>query len=155
MSAIIRSVRSVGRSLPRTNICLQSTRSVARASTLLANNTVIATKTNNTTLVANSFKIQAFVNNQVRSYSASAHPSAQEIETRIIALLNDFDKVPKEKLNIDAHFIKDLGLDSLDQVEITMAIEDEFGIEFPDKDAEEIFTVRQAVEKVNSHQHAI
>ena len=51
-------------------------------------------------------------------------------------------------MTLDAHFINDLGLDSLDQVEITMALEDEFNIEIPDKDAEEILTVRQAVEKV-------
>ena len=48
----------------------------------------------------------------------------------------------------DAHFINDLGLDSLDQVEIAMSLEEEFNIEIPDKDAEQIFTVRQAVEKV-------
>jgi NADH dehydrogenase (ubiquinone) 1 alpha/beta subcomplex 1, acyl-carrier protein len=50
---------------------------------------------------------------------------------------------------LDSHFIQDLGLDSLDQVEITMALEDEFNIEISDKDAEEIYTPRQAVEKVN------
>lgn len=49
---------------------------------------------------------------------------------------------------MDSHFVNDLGLDSLDQVEITMALEDEFNIEINDKDAEEIFTPRQAVEKV-------
>lgn len=46
--------------------------------------------------------------------------------------------------------MQDLGLDSLDQVEITMALEDEFNIEIPDKDAEEIYTPRQAVEKVTT-----
>jgi NADH dehydrogenase (ubiquinone) 1 alpha/beta subcomplex 1 len=54
------------------------------------------------------------------------------------------------KLSLDSHFINDLGLDSLDQVEITLALEDEFNIQFSDKDAEEVYTPRQAVEKVLS-----
>ena len=78
-----------------------------------------------------------------------------QIEERVLQLLRDFDKVAKDKLSPDAHFIKDLGLDSLDQVEITMALEDEFNIEIPDKDAEEIFTVRQAVEKVFANKNAM
>ena len=63
-----------------------------------------------------------------------------------------FDISPSVKiysqLSPTAHFINDLGLDSLDQVEITMAIEGEFSIEIPDKDAEDIMTVSQAVDKV-------
>lgn len=51
-------------------------------------------------------------------------------------------------MTLDAHFVNDLGLDSLDQVEITMAVEDEFNIEIPDKEADEIYTPRQAVEVV-------
>ena len=46
--------------------------------------------------------------------------------------------------------MNDLGLDSLDQVEITMELEDEFGVEIPDKSAEKIYTVREAVETVSS-----
>lgn len=42
------------------------------------------------------------------------------------------------QLTIDSHFIKDLGLDSLDHVEIVMAMEDEFGFEIPDTDAERL-----------------
>ncbi len=49
---------------------------------------------------------------------------------------------------MDSHFVNDLGLDSLDQVEVTMELEDEFHVEIPDKDAEKIFTPRQAVEAV-------
>ncbi len=49
---------------------------------------------------------------------------------------------------MDANFSTQLGLDSLDQVEIVMALEDEFNIEIPDKDAEQIHTPREAVEKV-------
>lgn len=50
----------------------------------------------------------------------------------------------------EANFISDLGLDSLDTVEVTMAIEEEFNVELPDEEAESIFTVKQAVEKIAS-----
>ncbi|KAJ3092940.1 oligosaccharyl transferase stt3 subunit [Quaeritorhiza haematococci] len=83
-----------------------------------------------------------------RNYSAAPEPlTKQQVEDRVMQVLRDFDKVKGDKLTVDAHFINDLGLDSLDQVEITMALEDEFNIEIPDRDAEEIFTVRQAVDK--------
>ena len=51
-------------------------------------------------------------------------------------------------MNLDASFTGELGLDSLDQVEVVMALEDEFNIEIPDREAEAIQTPRQAVEKV-------
>ncbi|KAJ3094495.1 Acyl carrier protein 1, mitochondrial, partial [Phlyctochytrium bullatum] len=60
---------------------------------------------------------------------------------------DDGKKILGDDLTLDSHFITDLGLDSLDQVEITMALEDEFNIEIPDRDADEILTPRQAVEK--------
>ncbi|KAI8902100.1 acyl carrier protein-like protein [Globomyces pollinis-pini] len=86
----------------------------------------------------------------VRAFSGHPeHPSLQQVEDRVLALLKDFDKVDHTKLSLDAHFVNDLGLDSLDQVEITMALEDEFNIELADRDADDIFTPRQAVEKVS------
>ncbi|KAI8926910.1 acyl carrier protein-like protein [Entophlyctis helioformis] len=79
----------------------------------------------------------------------------QAIEDRVLGLLKDFDKVDPAKLSLDAHFVNDLSLDSLDQVEITMALEDEFSIEIPDRDAEEIMTPRQAIEKVFANKSAL
>ncbi|KAI8852349.1 acyl carrier protein-like protein [Chytridium lagenaria] len=73
----------------------------------------------------------------------------------VIELLSDFEKVDVAKLTLDSHFINDLGLDSLDQVEITMALEDEFNIEIPDRDADEIFTPRQAIEKIFANKSAM
>ena len=81
--------------------------------------------------------------------------TTQQIETRVLSLLKDFDKVEPTKLTLDSHFINDLGLDSLDQVEITMALEDEFNIELSDKDAEEVYTPRQAVEKIFQNKNAV
>ena len=51
-------------------------------------------------------------------------------------VLNLFDKIDNEKLTPESHFIKDLGLDSLDHVEIIIAMEDEFGFQIPDDHGE-------------------
>ncbi|MCX8103852.1 MAG: acyl carrier protein [Candidatus Bipolaricaulota bacterium] len=56
--------------------------------------------------------------------------------------------VDLEEVTDDASFIEDLGADSLDTVEMIMEIEDEFGIEIPDEDAEKIQTVGKAIEYV-------
>jgi len=50
-----------------------------------------------------------------------------------------------------ASFIDDLGADSLDTVELVMALEEEFGIEIPDEDAEKIQTVKDALDYIQSH----
>ena len=59
--------------------------------------------------------------------------------------------VEREKLTDEASFIEDLGADSLDTVELVMALEEEFGIEIPDEDAEKITRVKEAVEYIESH----
>ena len=57
--------------------------------------------------------------------------------------------VNEEEVTEEASFIEDLGADSLDQVELVMAFEEEFSIEIPDEDAEKITTVGQAVEYIS------
>ena len=54
----------------------------------------------------------------------------------------------------DAHFKNDLGLDSLDTVEVVMALEEEFGFEIPDNEADKIDSVKVAVEFIASHPQA-
>jgi len=54
--------------------------------------------------------------------------------------------VDVNKVTLDANFSADLGADSLDTVELVMAIEEEFDIEIPDQDAEQISTLKQAVD---------
>ncbi|KAI1430729.1 acyl carrier protein [Xylaria sp. CBS 124048] len=91
----------------------------------------------------------------VRMYSAGGSLSRQEVEDRIMGLLKNFDKVnDPSNINTDAHFANNLGLDSLDTVEVVMAIEEEFSIEIPDKDADAIHSVKQAVDYILSQPDA-
>ncbi|KAG5890780.1 hypothetical protein JTB14_016514 [Gonioctena quinquepunctata] len=73
-----------------------------------------------------------------RSYSSKPPLTLKLITDRVLLVLNLYDKITPEKLTLNSHFINDLGLDSLDHVEVIMAIEDEFGFEIPDADAEKL-----------------
>ena len=59
--------------------------------------------------------------------------------------------VDEEEVTPDASFVDDLGADSLDTVELVMAFEEEFGIEIPDEDAENITTVQDAINYIDQH----
>ncbi|XP_017022834.1 acyl carrier protein, mitochondrial isoform X1 [Drosophila kikkawai] len=74
----------------------------------------------------------------VRRYSAKPPLSLKLINERVLLVLKLYDKIDPCKLNVESHFINDLGLDSLDHVEVIMAMEDEFGFEIPDSDAEKL-----------------
>lgn len=60
--------------------------------------------------------------------------------------------VDENDVNMEASFIDDLGADSLDIVELIMALEEAFDLEIPDKEAEKITTVANAVEYIKAHQ---
>ncbi|GAB7341158.1 hypothetical protein MBLNU457_7454t1 [Dothideomycetes sp. NU457] len=91
----------------------------------------------------------------IRFYSAHAGLNKEEVQGRIVDLLKNFDKVSDaSKLGPNSHFTNDLGLDSLDTVEVVMAIEEEFSIEIPDKEADAIHSVNQAVEYIMSQPDA-
>jgi len=59
--------------------------------------------------------------------------------------------VDLEEVTEEASFVDDLGADSLDTVELVMALEEEFGMEIPDEDAEKISTVKDAINYINEH----
>lgn len=67
------------------------------------------------------------------------------IETRVKEIIEEKLGVSAGQINEDAHFVDDLGADSLDQVELVMAFEEEFEIEIPDEDAQDIATVGKAI----------
>jgi acyl carrier protein len=69
----------------------------------------------------------------------------QEIISKVKSMVSSQLGKSVEEIDLDAAFIEDLGADSLDLVELVMAMEDEFGIEISDEDAEKIVTVKDAV----------
>lgn len=73
-----------------------------------------------------------------------------ESTRRVTELIADSLGVNLTEVVPDASFIDDLGADSLDIVELVMAIEKEFAIEIPDEDAEKISTVRDAIDYINN-----
>jgi acyl carrier protein len=72
------------------------------------------------------------------------------IEEKVKDIIVDKLGVSQEKVKPEAHFVEDLGADSLDTVELVMAFEDEFNVEIPDEDAQNITTVKSAVEYLTS-----
>jgi len=59
--------------------------------------------------------------------------------------------VDPEEVTMEASFVNDLGADSLDTVELVMALEEEFNIEIPDEEAEKLDTVGKAIDYINKH----
>eukprot|EP00755_Sulcionema_specki_P016006 Sspe_Gene.60929::Locus_33668_Transcript_1_1_Confidence_1.000_Length_488::g.60929::m.60929/K03955/NDUFAB1; NADH dehydrogenase (ubiquinone) 1 alpha/beta subcomplex 1 len=78
----------------------------------------------------------------------------EDTQRRVIDCVRNFEKVPADKVGPDSHFINDLGLDSLDQVEVVMAFEQEFTLDIPDNEAEKILTIKDAVEYIANHPQA-
>ncbi|PIN12958.1 Acyl carrier protein/NADH-ubiquinone oxidoreductase, NDUFAB1/SDAP subunit [Handroanthus impetiginosus] len=89
----------------------------------------------------------------VRSMSSHGddHLDKQEVIDRVLDVVKSFPKVDPSKVTPDAHFQKDLGLDSLDTVEIVMAFEEEFKLEIPDKEADKIDSCPLAIEYISNH----
>jgi acyl carrier protein len=73
------------------------------------------------------------------------------IEERVKKIVVEQLGVKEDEVTNEASFVDDLGADSLDTVELVMALEEEFETEIPDEDAEKITTVQQAVDYVNAN----
>jgi len=77
--------------------------------------------------------------------------TAQNIEAKVKSIIADQLGVSEDEIKIESSFIEDLGADSLDIVELVMAMEEEFEIEIPDEEAENIKTVGDAINYINTH----
>ena len=73
------------------------------------------------------------------------------VEERVKKIVAEQLGVKEEEVNNDSSFVEDLGADSLDTVELVMALEEEFETEIPDEEAEKITTVQLAVNYVSEH----
>jgi len=73
------------------------------------------------------------------------------IEERVKKIVAEQLGVKEDEIQNSASFVEDLGADSLDTVELVMALEEEFETEIPDEDAENITTVQHAIDYIESH----
>ncbi len=74
-----------------------------------------------------------------------------DVITKIKQIIAEQLGVDEPDIKSESHFIDDLGADSLDTVELVMALEEEFGIEIPDEEAEKILTVQDAINYVEEN----
>ena len=72
------------------------------------------------------------------------------VEERVTQIVVEQLGVKEEEVNLESSFVDDLGADSLDTVELVMALEEEFNCEIPDDEAENITTVEQAIAYINN-----
>jgi acyl carrier protein len=77
-----------------------------------------------------------------------------DLETRVKEIIVEQLGVDPSEVTPQASFINDLGADSLDTVELVMALEEEFGIEIPDEEAEKLQSVGQALDYIKNHKSA-
>jgi acyl carrier protein len=77
-----------------------------------------------------------------------AGKSMATVDERVKKIIGEQLGVEEDEVTPEASFVEDLGADSLDTVELVMALEEEFGIEIPDEDAEKILTVGKALDYI-------
>ena len=73
---------------------------------------------------------------------------SEEIKNKVISMIAQQLGKSESEVEVESHFIDDLGADSLDLVELIMSMEDEFGVEIADEDAEKILKVSDAVDYI-------
>jgi acyl carrier protein len=77
------------------------------------------------------------------------------VEAKVKQIIMDQLGVEAAAVKPEASFVEDLGADSLDRVELVMALEEAFGVEIPDAEAEKIVTVQDAVEYIQQHAKSV
>lgn len=104
-------------------------------------------------VVSGSNKADNFRSLLFRPFSSHGddHLTKDQVTERVLSVIKDFPKVDPSKVTPDVHFQKDLGLDSLDNVELVMALEEEFKLEIPDLEADKIDSTKLAIEYIHNH----
>ena len=92
-----------------------------------------------------------FEANGTLNHSQEQQTKMSSIEERVKKIVAEQLGVKEEDIQNSASFVEDLGADSLDTVELVMALEEEFETEIPDEDAESITTVQHAIDYIESH----
>lgn len=153
---------STSRTSPLCLIMPTTTRATFTTATTTTTPSTTTLTTRTTTTSTTSSLNQWRVSSQswsVRTFAAAAATSdsfldKKEVAARVIEVLKGVQKIDQSKISTSAHFTKDLGLDSLDTVEVVLAFEDEFGIEIPDNEADKIHSVSDAVDYISSNPNA-
>lgn len=86
-----------------------------------------------------------------QTFASSTFLPSSEVTERVMEVMKNFDKVDPSKVTESAKFSDDLGLDSLDSVEVLLAVEDEFCVEIPDAEADKMASIADVVEYVTAH----
>nr|XP_046194983.1 acyl carrier protein, mitochondrial-like [Oncorhynchus gorbuscha] len=139
------------RQLPRSSVRLSSGNIAVRAAAvpvLFNSRPVSFIASSQRTRWIEQTRISSSVGVFCRQYGDLPPLTVESIKERVMYVLKLYDKINPEKLATSSHFLKDLGLDSLDQVEIIMAMEDEFGFEIPDVEAEKLMSPQDIVQYI-------
>ncbi|MGA1597910.1 MAG: acyl carrier protein [bacterium] len=72
----------------------------------------------------------------------------EDIQAKVIQIISEQLGKDESEISLESHFIDDLDADSLDTVELVMALEEEFGVKIPDEESEKITTVQSAIEAI-------
>jgi acyl carrier protein len=95
------------------------------------------------------------VSGKIARFDTSGNPAGrmvmENVEQRVKKIVAEQLGVNEAEIKNESSFVDDLGADSLDTVELVMALEEEFETEIPDEDAEKITTVQQAIDYVGAH----
>ena len=75
----------------------------------------------------------------------------EEIQSQVIKIISEQLGKDESEIKMNSHFIEDLDADSLDTVELVMALEEEFETEIPDEEAEKITTVKEAIDYIEAN----
>ena len=95
--------------------------------------------------------LRPFNRRRISKKTSGVAETMSSIEERVKKIVAEQLGVKEEEVQTEASFVEDLGADSLDTVELVMALEEEFETEIPDEEAEKITTVKLAIEYINNN----